>query len=212
MAHFFTSDTHLGHANIIKYCKRPFMTDEEMQMFVAEDGQFKPCKETVTKHDEHILAAINAVVKHNDTLWIVGDFCWGEGSKAEYYTDKIMCMDIRLVRGNHDHPSVEDYFTEVHDIANLVIDNQPIVMCHYPMRSWNRSHHGSFHLFGHVHGNLEDIPHHLALDVGVDTHDYKPWSWDQIKEYMAPRADAWKQERVTWRDKNLGGMAPGTHR
>jgi hypothetical protein len=35
---------------------------------------------------------------------------------------------------------------------------QPIVLCHYAMRVWNRSHHGAWHLYGHSRGNLPAAP------------------------------------------------------
>ena len=31
---------------------------------------------------------------------------------------------------------------------------QLVVLCHYAMRVWDRSHYGSWHLYGHSHGNL----------------------------------------------------------
>lgn len=208
MPHFFTSDTHLGHANIIKYCKRPFLTEDELRM-VDEGINFRISEETVRRHDTFILDAINDCVGVNDTLWVIGDFAW---RTPGFYRSKIRCTDVRLIWGNHDDSKLDTrMFSGVYDIANLTLNHQPIVMCHYPMRSWHRSHHGSWHLFGHVHGNLADIPHHLALDVGVDTHAFKPWSWNEVATFMAPRIPLWKKERDGWRDKERGGMVPGTH-
>lgn len=46
---------HLGHADIIRYCNRPFSTVEEM--------------------DQAILERLNASVKTNDILHFLGDFC-----------------------------------------------------------------------------------------------------------------------------------------
>lgn len=50
---------------------------------------------------------------------------------------------------------------------------------------WNKSHYDSWHLFGHSHGRLPALG--KSLDVGVDGHDFAPWSWGEIKTYMAGR-------------------------
>jgi calcineurin-like phosphoesterase family protein len=210
MGVFFISDTHLGHANIIKYCQRPFLSAAERQM-LADGIQFKPCTETVRCHDDAIIDNINAAVGEKDQLWILGDFCWGDRSKARPYRDRIKCQDVRLIWGNHDHPSVGDAFRATYQYHMIEIGEQRVIMCHYPMRSWEHSHRGSWQLFGHVHGNLDDIPHLLTLDVGVDTHNFKPWSWEEICEYMVPRQGAWNVYRQRWVDKEQGGMKPGTH-
>lgn len=47
---------------------------------------------------------------------------------------------------------------------------------------------GSWHLYGHSHGRLPDDPLALSMDVGVDTHDFRPWHFDEIKERMKERA------------------------
>ena len=51
---FFTADTHFGHANIIKYCHRPFATVEEM--------------------DDALVRNWNAVVSPDATVFHLGDF------------------------------------------------------------------------------------------------------------------------------------------
>jgi hypothetical protein len=54
---WFTADFHLGHANIIRYCSRPFATVEEM--------------------DQAIVERLNVSVKRDDVLYFLGDFCMG---------------------------------------------------------------------------------------------------------------------------------------
>jgi len=75
---FLTSDLHLGHDNIRKYCSRPFKTLEEM--------------------NETIIRRWNERVKKEDFVYHVGDFCFrnsndsrGEGirNKAQEWNDRL---------------------------------------------------------------------------------------------------------------------------
>jgi calcineurin-like phosphoesterase family protein len=62
---WFTADFHLGHKNIIRYCKRPFDTVEEM--------------------DRIIIERLNSLVKTNDILYFLGDFVTTGVACAEEY-------------------------------------------------------------------------------------------------------------------------------
>jgi len=68
------------------------------------------------------------------------------------------------------------------------------------MRSWNRSFHGSWHLYGHVHGRLvaQDAEQDwlLTRDVGVDACGYQPWSFEDLREYMAPRVEKFRERQA----------------
>jgi calcineurin-like phosphoesterase family protein len=55
---------------------------------------------------------------------------------------------------------------------------------HFPVESWHGVGKGAWHLHGHCHGNLQQPKGILLLDVGVDNHDFKPWSVDEIADYM----------------------------
>jgi len=55
------------------------------------------------------------------------------------------------------------------------------------MRIWKASHYNSWHLYAHSHNRLKAIG--KSLDVGVDGHNFEPWSWEEIKEYMKDRED-----------------------
>jgi calcineurin-like phosphoesterase family protein len=55
------------------------------------------------------------------------------------------------------------------------------------MRIWNRSHHGTWHLYGHSHGSLEHSPNGRSFDVGVNLWDYKPLSFEQVYDEMNKR-------------------------
>lgn len=198
---WFTADTHLGHANIIKFCARPFLSAEEAER-VRKDprGGWRVSPETVERHDKAILDAINAAVDPHDTLWVLGDFCWGKLDAAQAYRDRIACRNVHLVWGNHDHRSVEPAFGKAIEQGMAKVDGRSIWLNHYPMRSWHKSFHGSWHLYGHVHGRLqaedERTPWLLAKDVGVDACDYRPVSFEDLSCYMAPREEAFSQRRT----------------
>ena len=59
-----------------------------------------------------------------------------------------------------------------------------MVLCHFPMLTWNRSHFGVIHLHGHSHGNMKYPYPMRIMDVGVDCHGMAPISLEQVQERM----------------------------
>jgi calcineurin-like phosphoesterase family protein len=200
---WFTADLHLGHANIIKFCSRPFLSPEE-QALARRDcrGDFPLCDETVRRHDDALLDAINERVTEKDVLWILGDFCWGHLMEATEYRNRIRCRNVHLVWGNHDHRSIRPLFGDAIEQGLIRVRGQEIWLNHYPMRSWNKSFHGSWHLYGHVHGRLtgEDVAtgYTLTKDVGVDACDYQPVSFEDLQAYMAPRLEKFHERKAAF--------------
>lgn len=198
---WFTADLHLGHGNIIKYCHRPHLSEAEALRAATEPrGGWKVSRETVVRHDNALIDAINERVGKNDILWIIGDFSLCPIEEATRYRDRIECREVNLVRGNHDLPAYDGLFTRVIDQGMIKHQGRKIWLNHYPMRSWDKAFHGAWHLFGHVHGRLraEDAanPRHLAMDVGVDACDYRPVSFEEVADYLRPREEAfwsWKE-------------------
>jgi len=195
METYFIADTHLGHKNIIKYQFRPFMSVNEIEKLgMARDKNeirvINLSEETIQKHDNTIIDNINAVIQENDVLYHLGDFGFGKESDLATYRSRINCQNIFLIIGNHDKYVPKSCFSWVKNLYSLYIKNITIVLCHYPLLSWDKSHHGSYHLHGHCHGGLNNfiMEHNLQnqrrLDVGVDSHEFKPWSFAEIEKYM----------------------------
>lgn len=90
------------------------------------------------------------------------------------------------------YAKAKELFTSVDKYLEISIDGQMICMSHYPARMWNNAAKGSWFLYGHCHGNLpeyEFAPGKLAktMDVGVDTNDLKPYSFEELKKIMDKR-------------------------
>ncbi len=66
--------------------------------------------------------------------------------------------------GNHDKQArkLEAEFAWLADLTEVSVHGQPIVLCHYALRVWNRSNRGSWHLYGHSHGRLPEAPVSLS--------------------------------------------------
>lgn len=188
MATWFTSDTHFGHEGVIGFCARPFASVEEM--------------------DAVLLDNINSKVGPRDTLYHLGDFSWRTDDPARYRA-AIKCKNLHLILGNHDPQTrggqvdkpFAQLFSSVEKLAGINVqigsDSRHIVLCHYAMRVWNKSHHGSWHLYGHSHGDLHPPPFTPCFDVGVDAHKFQPLSLSEVVEIMKARCPRENRDHVT---------------
>ena len=177
---FFTSDTHFGHSNIIWMCKRPYSDVEEMNQKLIENW--------------------NNVVKPDDLVFHLGDFTFG-GQPLWRSIREQLNGNIILIKGNHDDRNLKNgckvLFDGVYDQVKFYIENRCIYLNHYPFLCYGGSYRSEedavFQLFGHVHSGPNStgldndrlkmlFPY--QLDVGVDNMNYKPVSWEQIKEII----------------------------
>lgn len=167
MKYFFTADEHYGHENIIKYCNRPFKDIEEM--------------------DNEMIKRNNEIVGQEDIVIHAGDFTLKGKKYAENYIRRLNGKHIFL-KGSHDGWMDNSY----HERWEKRIEDTLIVVCHYAMRVWTESHFNSWQLYGHSHGKLEGTG--KQMDVGVDTHNFYPYSFKEIKDIMIKKPDNFKQK------------------
>ena len=165
---FFTSDLHIGHRNILEYSKRPF--------------------ETIEEHDEALVQNWNSIVRPGDLVYVLGDFALCDAERATRFAKRLMGQRY-LVYGNHDKRLRKDRdFTNqwlwTRDLTQIDVNGQKIVLCHFPMLTWNQSHRGSWNLHGHCHGSLPDDPGARRIDVGVDCFGYTPVEFEAVKKLM----------------------------
>ncbi len=162
---WFTADTHFGHANIIRHCSRPFGSVDEM--------------------DAALVANWNAIVRPDDEVWHLGDFCFRSAKPAGRYLS-LLNGRKHLVWGNHDsgEARADAGWASSQAVAEISVGGRRLVLCHYAMRVWPKCHHGSVHLYGHSHGSLPGDSQ--SCDVGVDIPEwgYRPVSLAQIEAYL----------------------------
>lgn len=168
MATWFTSDLHLGHANVIKFCGRPYASAEEM--------------------DRALIDGWNAVVGPNDDIWVLGDFCYRAEKAAQTYLQRLAGRK-HLIHGNHDSEQTRmaSGWASSQAYAEISVDHRRLVLFHYGQRVWNGMRRNAIHLYGHSHGRLPgyklggqgDNPGG-CLDVGVDCWGYRPVNVSEI--------------------------------
>jgi calcineurin-like phosphoesterase family protein len=149
----FCADVHHDHPKIVSICNRPT---------------------SIEKHNEWILNEVfNKYVGKKDTVYILGDLTFAKKVEADKFLDKLH-GNKNLILGNHDdniHNSTRfNQITQIKDFTYSKFGiNIHIILCHYPIASWNRKVHGAWHLYGHVHGRFKMKG--LAIDVGIDNRD-----------------------------------------
>jgi calcineurin-like phosphoesterase family protein len=176
---FFTSDTHFFHGNIIKHCKRPFVSVEEM--------------------NETLIQNWNKKITNKDIVYHLGDVFWKikTMSPEDVYNliNRLNFGELHIIPGNHDSKKILRNMGAVPEVCiepmilEIKIGDQSITLCHYAMLSWNKSHYGTWQLFGHSHGILNHISENqktllrpTQMDVGVDTNNFCPYSFEEIRQ------------------------------
>lgn len=171
---YFVSDNHYFHKNILTYCR-----DTRLG-------------ETVEEMNSLMVDAHNSVVRQEDTVYFLGDFSFGTVEQTKTVLDYLNGKK-HLIYGNHDQvirnsSMLQSSFESVQDYKRIKIGKRFVMLFHFPIREWDMRHHGHYHLYGHMHGRLEDQPNGRSMDVGIDTRfNMTPWSWDEIDAILKER-------------------------
>ncbi|TNC13460.1 metallophosphoesterase [Methylobacterium terricola] len=168
MTTYFTSDTHFGDPRVLRIDRRPFPD--------------------LATHDAALVEAWNAVVEPDDTVWHLGDFALGPPPERVRALLKDLRGHKHLIVGNNDGPatlSAPDWESVAH-YAEIDVEGQHLVLCHYAFRTWNRMGRGVLNLHGHSHGKLK--PATRQYDVGVDAWEFRPVTLETIRSTRRRRA------------------------
>lgn len=185
MKFFLTSDTHFGHANIIRLSNRPFDSVEQMNEAMVENW--------------------NAVVGNEDAVFHLGDAVMGKFEENVKILGRLNGIKF-LVPGNHDRVSSvekearrERFRPFYEDNGFIILDEHYVLnfggidfnISHYPYEgdSHDQDRHvdlrpvrdGKPLLHGHVHEKWRTRGD--MFNVGVDVNDFTPVSEDVVVEW-----------------------------
>ena len=157
---YYIADCHFGHKNILLFDNRPF-------------GDLAQMEEVMTM-------LWNATVRKGDTVYILGDFCWGKADEWLRIIRQLNGTKV-LITGNHDLSSypaeLKNQFADITPFKEIV-DNgkdnsgRKVLLSHYPMPFYKRANNEKyFMLCGHVHNTAENaILERLIQELRNNNH------------------------------------------
>lgn len=157
METFITSDLHFFHKNIIEYCKRPFVSVDEMNSTLIKNWN-------------------NAVTK-NDKIFILGDMFFKVSKEVILSIMQGLNGQKVLILGNHDNHSLEFYrevgFINVYYYPILYTNS--CIFSHYPLEDTK----GFINIHGHIHEKV--IGDRFHINVCVEQTNYTPINIKTLK-------------------------------
>ena len=168
---YYISDLHIGHKNCLRFDERPFTDVQEME--------------------KEMIRQWNQKVKTADDVYILGDVFF---RYKDRYADFLRQLHgkLHLITGNHDYPLLKDQeamscFADVDKIRMITDNGRYVVLCHYPIISWDKKHYGSYHVYGHVHKQInEDVlfmmKQEKAFNAGSMINGYVPCCLEELEQ------------------------------
>jgi calcineurin-like phosphoesterase family protein len=174
---WITSDSHFSHKNICRGVTSWRAPDGSVPVNQTRDFA------TIEKMNTAIVNNINSVVMQDDNLIHLGDWSFGGFDQIEEFWNRLVCKNIHLVLGNHDHHiennrgDIKKLFKSVSQYQETQLGDHKFVFMHYPIDSWNNLSKGVIHLHGHCHlPTAKRFGAGKRMDVGMDGHpEFRPY-------------------------------------
>ena len=194
---FVTSDHHIGHKNILKFCPNRASSLDEMHHKI------------IVKH--------NKKVRQNDVCWFLGDFGMGSVGIMKEVLSQMNGKKL-LVLGNHDRGKIAMMnigFQAVMYNMTTIIESEIVTMSHCPLlglyrenvklfkqhnpdenwhgelkqgyRKFTMINNNQFHLHGHLHGpngGASNVKEGKQWDIGLDGNHMQPVSFGEVESWI----------------------------
>ncbi len=141
MTNYYIADLHLCHENIIKFDNRPFANLTDMHHTILDNW--------------------NYTVKPDDTVYILGDFCWAK--EEEWLRILLQFLGKKvLILGNHDLKNfsqpLKRCFQDIKDYKEITDTGKHVILSHYAIPFHKAAYNPDcYMLFGHVHTTRENV-------------------------------------------------------
>lgn len=159
---YLIGDTHFDHVNIIRYCRRSFPNVRAMNWALVKNW--------------------NNVVSPKDTVYFLGDWAFGRGSRpARYWMKKLNGHKVSIKGGHDTGPRVRGVKLYKRKILNY--GGYKFLLIHNPNQK-PRAWHG-WVIHGHKHNNnMRDYPfingERKTINVAVELINYRPLNIDTL--------------------------------
>ena len=213
---FFTSDTHWGHKNICfgesewddktKSCRK-FDTLQEMNETIVRKINSVVKEDDILYHlGDFSFGGINNIWEfrkqincknihlilgnHDHNVKKDRDLPNVTVDELRHFFKKDLFDPTLCYEEPFNRPNAQRLFTSVQSQLELTIDKQKVFLSHFPWEEWELGDQGSYHLHGHCHGTRDytDLNmYYRRKDVGMDSGEFKPYSWNEIKKELSQR-------------------------
>lgn len=180
---WFTSDLHFFHDRILEFHpKRKELFGEDIE-----------------KAKEKMILLWNSRVNKKDTVYILGDLSFGDVEQKRKLFQRLNGNKV-LILGNHDKipDHLKCYFNHITQIKNITFKKSlynflhrdlEVIMCHFPLLTWEHMEKNSVMIHGHCHGKIDKINKDakvLRVDVGLDSEfaNYDLVSLEKLANYF----------------------------
>jgi calcineurin-like phosphoesterase family protein len=196
----YTADSHFDHANIIRYCHRPFASVETMNDVLAANLHGADASGARIVHCGDLGFDFAKFIRRNGPLWVgernhlvvLGNHDDARGQKRVEYA-----RHFSAIVG--DHKTWATHFTQLHDVLDGHVVT--VIVSHAPL-AWDflrlTCHAGVFgdgrvvNVHGHIHNNALQNPENktsgwtlkspIHFNAGVELHHYKPVTLQQLAD------------------------------
>ena len=188
---WFTSDLHFFHDRILDFHPK------RKELF----------GKTIEEAKEAMIQLWNSRVDKKDTIYILGDLSFGTIEDKRKLFQRLNGNKV-LILGNHDKVSdhLRCYFNHITQIKNMTFKKSvynflhrdiEMIMCHFPMLSWEHKDKNSVMIHGHCHGKVDEInksSDDLRFDVGLDSElaNYNLISLEKLAKHIKQKEDVRK--------------------